>query len=128
MGGFDTRNTLKISPEKWRIPFGAIKRDILGEGYSLSLVICGDSLSQKLNRTYRNKTYKPNVLSFPLDRTQGEIFLNVRKAEREAASMGIALRSRLALLYVHACFHLKGYDHGDLMEKKERAVLKKFGL
>lgn len=128
MGGFDTRSTVKVTPGSWRIPFGAIKRDVLGENYSLSLVICGDTLSQKLNRTYRNKTYKPNVLSFPIDRNQGEIFLNVRKAAREATSMGVSLRSRIALLYVHACFHLKGFDHGDTMERKEQTVLRKFNL
>ncbi|HET8581282.1 MAG TPA: rRNA maturation RNase YbeY [Candidatus Paceibacterota bacterium] len=104
-----------------------MKAAILGKDYALSLVLCGDTLAQKLNRTYRNKEYKPNVLSFPLDRTEGEVFLNLRKAEREAAAAGSTANERIALLFVHACFHLKGYDHGDRMERAEERVLARFG-
>jgi len=127
-GACDIRSTIQTPSASWRISFAQIKKEILGEQYALSVVICGDTLAERLNRTYRNKTYKPNVLSFPLDKTSGEIFLNVRKAEREAKEMKISTRSRIALLFVHACFHLKGYDHGDLMEKKEQTILKKFGF
>ena len=125
-GSCDIKTTTRGSTP--RLPFCEMKEAILGKHYSLSLVICGDTLAQKLNRTYRNKEYKPNVLSFPLDRTEGEIFLNIRKAEREAREGGISTRSRVALLFVHACFHLKGYDHSDEMEAAEQRVLKRFKI
>lgn len=101
---------------------------ILGKHYELSVVVCGDQLARKMNTWYRKKTYTPNVLSFPYSQTEGEIFLNVRKAEREAQHMRISLRARLALLFVHGCYHLAGHDHSDHMEQLEQKTLKQFGL
>ncbi len=103
-------------------------RDVLGASYQLSLVICGDKLAQRINKEYRKKSYYPNVLSFELDTHEGEIFLNMRKAEREAKQLGVPLARRAALLYVHGLFHLKGLAHGDFMEKEEQRVLRKYGL
>ncbi len=122
-----------------RIPFSAIAAFVLPR-YQLSLVLCGDDLAKRINITYRKKSYSPNVLSFPLDKNEGEIFLNVRKAEREALPAGrqggkmsvaqkrIAVRNRVALLFVHGLFHLKGLDHGDKMESEEERVLRRFKL
>lgn len=111
-----------------RIPFGEIAQAILGDKFELSLVVCGDSLARRMNITYRKKTYKPNVLSFPLSKNEGEIFLNVRKAAREAHVAGMPLRERLAYLFIHGCFHLKGLDHSDRMEHEEMRVMRKFNL
>ena len=110
------------------IQFEKMARAILGSGYELSLVICGDSLARSVNTKYRKKTYAPNVLSFPLTKQEGEIFLNIRKAQREARQFGVSLRERLALLFVHGCFHLKGLPHGRTMEGKERRILRAFSF
>lgn len=116
-----------------RLPFEKIARAMLGHRYELSLVICGDSLARRMNQKYRparpgKKTYASNVLSFPLTKNEGEIFLNVQKAAREARRLRIPLKGRLALLFVHGCFHLKGFRHGRTMESKERRVLRAFNL
>lgn len=111
-----------------RIPFEEMARQVLGPSYQLSLVICGDSLARRINIEYRQKSYFPNVLSFPLSKTEGEIFLNVRKAEREARLGGIAAQKRIALLFVHGLYHLKGLDHSDEMERLEQKTLARFGL
>lgn len=103
-------------------------RVVLGKEYDLSLVICGDKLAQRINVEHRKKSYYPNVLSFPLFPGEGEIFLNIRKAEREARQLGVSPKQRIALLFVHGLFHLKGLDHGDKMEAEEQKVLRKFGL
>lgn len=111
-----------------RVPFEKMGRHVLGNTYELSLVICGDLLARTLNKKYRKKTYAANVLSFPIGKGEGEIFLNIRKAEREARHYKTTLVRRVALLFVHGCFHLKGLTHGEKMERKEHNVLKKFGL
>ena len=77
-----------------RLPFEKMAKQILGPRYELSLVVCGDSLAQRMNKIYRKKTYKPNVLSFPLSKTEGEIFLNVQCAKREAKKYGTTLQKR----------------------------------
>jgi probable rRNA maturation factor len=122
----DIKTTIRGSVP--RIPFGEIAHAILGDRFELSLVVCGDSLAQKMNVAYRKKTYKPNVLSFPLSKSEGEIFLNVRKAAREARVGGISVRARLVYLFIHGCFHLKGLDHSDHMEHEEWRIMRKFGF
>lgn len=122
----EIRQTVKTGVRS--IPFEKIARDILSERYVLSLVICGDTLARRINRTYRKKEYSPNVLSFPLGEYEGEIFLNVRKAEREARAAGISARERIALLFVHGCLHLRGFKHGAKMDTEEQRILKRFGF
>lgn len=110
------------------IPFDKIARAVLGRRYELSLVVCGDALACRMNQKYRKKSYAPNVLSFPLSKNEGEIFLNVRKAAREAKRLKVSLSEQLAFLFVHGCFHLKGLSHGRIMEEHERRVLRRFGI
>lgn len=110
-----------------RIPFEKIAREILSRRYRLSLVLCGDSLAKKINQKYRKKPYAANVLSFPLGANEGEIFLNAQAARREAKEYDVSLKERLTLLFVHACFHLKGLRHGKQMDALEQKTLNKFG-
>ena len=117
-----TRGTLP------RVPFERIARDILGVRYELSLVVCGDTLAQRMNVQYRKKTYKPNVLSFELEKSEGEIFLNVACATREAKKMHIKPLDRIAHLFVHGCLHLTGLPHGNKMDVLESKYLKKYGF
>ena len=120
--------TCTVRGSRINIPFGKISREILGKDYSLSLVLSADMLARRINREYRKKDYAPNVLSFPLQKNEGEIFLNVRKAEREAHSAGLPSRSRIAHLFAHGCLHLSGLPHGKKMDDSEERVLAKFGF
>lgn len=125
------RNTTRTPAP--RVPFEDIARSILGQRYDLSLVICSDTLAQRINKETRKKSYRPNVLSFPLDAHEGEIVLNIRCAEREARRFGISIRERTALLFVHGCLHLKGLDHeterdAARMEAEEARILRAYGF
>ncbi len=122
----DIKTTIRGSVP--RIPFVEMAHAVLGTNYTLSLVLCGDHLAQRMNKQYRNKTYVPNVLSFPLDKKDGEIFLNIRKAAREARQMDTPVIKRTALLFVHGLFHLRGMDHSDRMEAQEQLILQRFHL
>ena len=125
----DIRTTLRPAPflkGAGLIPYDKIANAVLGKNYELSLVVCGDDLARRMNKEYRKKNYKPNVLSFPLSRSEGEIFLNVRAAAREARRYKVPLRDRLAFLFVHGCFHLKGLQHGRIMEAQEQRILRAF--
>ena len=123
---FATKKTI-LGPVP-KIPFERIASAILGEHFELSLVICGKALARKMNKKYRHTSYAPNVLSFPISKHEGEIFLNVRKAAGEAKQFGMPLKDRLAHLFVHGCFHLRGLDHGKKMESAEERILEKFGF
>lgn len=122
---FDIANTTRVKTP--RVPFERIARVLLPKDYSLSLVIAGRTLTKRLNVERRKKTYEPNVLSFPLSKKEGEIFINPHVARREARRGGISMNYRIAHLFAHGCLHLIGLDHGTKMDTKEAAVLKKFG-
>ena len=108
------------------VPFEAIKNRIVGTGYELSVTINGDALARRLNKKHRGKTYAANVLSFPLSKTEGEMFLNVRKAAREAKSQGVTVQYWLIYLYIHGLLHLKGFNHGGAMERAQERLVKEF--
>ena len=122
----DTRKTVRSSIPS--LPFDSIARPLLGPRYHLSLVICGDKLARRINVEYRKKSYSPNVLSFPIGKDEGEIFLNVRKAAREGRQFGVSYKARLALLFIHGCLHLKGLRHGRTMELQEQKTLRDFKI
>jgi probable rRNA maturation factor len=111
-----------------KLPYEKIARDILGDSYTLSLVFVGSVNAQKLNTLYRKKTYVPNVLSFPLDTTHGEIYITPTVAKKEAAKFSMTPRGYVGFLFIHGLLHLKGYHHGDTMEKVEKRYIKKYNL
>jgi probable rRNA maturation factor len=105
-----------------------MKNDILGKRYNLSLQFVGPTRAAKLNETYRQKTYTPNVLSFPLTPDTGEIFICPQVAVKEAAKYNLSVDGYVAYLFIHGCLHLKGLDHGDTMDKQEQKYLRKFDV
>ena len=111
-----------------RLPYNKITQDILGTRYALSLTFIGSTRAQALNEAHRGKSYVPNVLSFPLDDTHGEIYIAPTVATRECKKFGMTPRGYIGFLFIHGCLHLKGYAHGDTMDKAERTYCKKYGL
>ena len=109
-------------------PYRAIKNDILGKNYQLSLTFIGTSKAQQLNLTHRNKSYTPNVLSFPLSDSVGEIYICQKAAAPQAKDFSLSKRGYLAYLFIHGCVHLSGHDHGAEMDKLERRYLKKYSI
>ena len=108
------------------LPFLEMKNKILGETYDLSLVFTGDKLSKKLNLSYRNKDYPANILSFPLEKKQGEIFINLNTASAEAKKFDKKRDDFIALLFIHGLCHLKGLLHSSKMNTMERKARKYF--
>lgn len=120
------RNTTRaIAP---RHPYDTIVDSILGKSYSATLVFIGRDRARNLNQQYRNKSYIPNVLSFPLDATTGEIYICLEVAKREANKFEMTYSQYVAFLLIHGALHLKGHDHGATMEKLERKYLTAFGI
>ncbi len=110
------------------MPFELMKDAVLGKKYNLSLVFIGNTLSRRLNRSYRNKDYPTNILSFPLEKDEGEIFINLAVAEKQAPLFGRNLKNFVAFLFIHGLVHLKGFEHGSKMESEEKRYRKKFEI
>ncbi len=114
---------------KWKTPgYESIVRDVLGSDFSLSIVLIGDALAEKLNTTHRNKMYPANVLTFPLTKSSGEIFLNIAKIRREARRYESTPSDHAKYLLIHGCLHLKGYTHGSTMDTAEDYFKKRHNI
>ncbi len=124
-GNFTLESTVKDYPT---FNYGEIKDAILGKSYELTLAFIGRKRAAALNRDYRQKTYSPNVLSFPLTPTCGEIYLCPEVAYPEAKDFNLTADGYVAFLFIHGCLHLKGYDHGATMESLERRFVKRFKI
>lgn len=111
-----------------RLPYQELKNDILGDTYALSLVFIGSDRARTLNQETRGKEYVPNVLSFPLTNTAGEIYITPTQAKLEAPKFGLTTDGYIAYLYIHGLLHLKGHDHGDEMDTHEATYMKRYGF
>lgn len=109
-------------------PYEEMKQKILGARYELSLAFVGKTQAASLNKIYRKKTYSPNVLSFPLTESAGEIVICPLVAKSEAAKFNLSVDGYIAYLFIHGLLHLKGHDHGDTMDALEHKYLKAFSI
>ncbi|MCH7529502.1 rRNA maturation RNase YbeY [Patescibacteria group bacterium] len=111
-----------------RLPFEHIKNNILGKRYILSVVFVGDMRAKALNKKYRKKNSVPNVLSFPLEKHEGEIFINPNKARKDAHLFDMNTTNFIGYLFIHGLLHLKGLEHGSTMDTAENKACKKFAI
>jgi probable rRNA maturation factor len=125
---FSISSTVKSAPRIDGALFTAIKEKVVGKNYDLSLVFIGKTRAKRLNNTYRQKDYATDILSFPLDEESGEIFIYCPKARIKAKEFGRTFENYLVFIFIHGLFHLKGYDHGIIMENKEKSIRSLFNI
>lgn len=106
----------------------AIKEAVLGKEYELSFAFISSEEIHKLNLTYRNLNKPTDILSFPLSDTEGELYICLDEAAKEAPKFDRPIENFLPFLFIHGCVHLKGYDHGSTMESIEAKFRKEFGV
>ncbi len=119
-------NTIK-NPPKFELA-QKIKDEIIGKEYNLTVILIGKKRALTLNKKYRQKDYIPNILTFPLTKTDGEIFICPEVAKSEAPGFGMSFENYLSFLLIHGLLHLKGLQHGDTMEELENKYAEKFSL
>ena len=101
-----------------------------------------------LNRSYRNKDYATDVLSFPAFTKAtaskravtedaraadylGDIVIATGVAQRQADEVGHSVTTELKVLALHGLLHLLGYDHetdSGEMARLEARLRKQAGL
>lgn len=103
--------------------------------------IVDETESASLNKTYRDKHYPTNVLSFPYEPIKGivqpqpylgDLVLCSSVIEREAIQQQKSTEAHWAHMVVHGILHLLGYDHvveidAQEMEALEIKILSKLG-
>lgn len=108
------------------LPYQQIKDAILGKRYNLSLVFIGEKTASQLNQSYRNKKTVPDVLSFPLTDTTGEIYLCLPKIQSTYKKFTHTYEEHVGYLFIHGLLHLKGFVHGATMEQAEKRLANRF--
>ena len=96
-------------------------------GMPLTLRVVGTREGRRLNSLFRKKDRATNVLSFPLD-GEGDIVLCHPVVAREARAQGKRVAAHYAHLVVHGVLHLRGFEHGREMERREVRILRGFGV
>ncbi len=125
---FSVKNKTKTNPPISGSVFNKIKNSVLGETYNLSLCFIGEKKIKTLNGTYRQKDYATDILSFSLDKKNGEIFICEKKAKQKALEFKRPYKKFLPFLFIHGLLHLKGMAHGSKMEREEERFQKEFGI
>ena len=90
----------------------------------LNVRFVGEEEGRTLNRTYRDKDYATNVLTFSYaesdeDPVAADIVLCCPVVEKEAKEQGKPLVAHYAHLIVHGALHAQGYDHEDPADAEE---------
>ncbi len=125
-GGITVRNMTKGKLPS--LPFADIKNEVLGKDYDLSVVFVTEKESHKINLQTRAKDKPTNILSFPLEKSSGEIIICPPYAKKEAPQFDRIYSNYLAFLFIHGLVHLKGFDHGSRMETEEKKIREKFSI
>ena len=115
-------------------------------GAELAVRVVKPAESKRLNARYRGRNQATNVLSFPVPqlpataagpqaapRPLGDLVICARVVRDEARQQHKAIKAHWAHLVIHGALHLLGYDHerddeARRMERREVAVLKRFGI
>ena len=108
--------------------FESIKNKILGKTYDLNLNFISSGESKKLNLKYRKVNKSTDILSFPLSDKEGEIYIDLATSKKEMKKFDRKFENFIGFLFIHGLVHLKGYDHGDKMEKEEIKYRKLFNI
>ncbi len=122
----DVSNKTKRTTPK--IGFEKIADFALGKKYELSLVFVGKRKMRNLNFRFKEKNRPTNILSFPLSKKEGEIFICLEITEKESKLTGENHLNYLTKIFIHGVTHLKGFEHGSTMEREEKKIAKKFLL
>lgn len=110
------------------LAYEEMHKAVLGAKHELSLAFVTRATAKKINKASRKKTYTPNVLSFPLSKTSGEIVICPAVAREQAGDYGLSPDQFVGKLFIHGLFHLKGLRHGSRMESEERRIERRFKI
>lgn len=98
----------------------------------LHLVALGDEEMLELNTRTMGHQWYTDIITFPLDRTGGElsaeIYVSVERALANAKRYHNTIEEELIRLGIHGVLHLAGYDDHSAAEKKRMRARERFFL
>ena len=106
--------------------FEKICKHILPKNYNISVVLVNNKAIKALNKKYKGNDKTTDVLSFPISKNMGEIFINLDLIDKTAKRKKSTKKTITTFLLIHSLLHLRGYKHGSIMENMEKKMSKKF--
>jgi rRNA maturation RNase YbeY len=111
-----------------------VRRVLHSEGIrrgTVRIVFHDDRASRRLNRAFLRHDRATDVISFPLETRpalEGEIYVNLDRARRQAHRFGVSYGNEVARLLTHGALHLAGYEDATAagrrrMKAKEDAMV-----
>ena len=93
-----------------------------------NIVVLDDKRMIAMNGGYLNHWYVTDVLAFPLHESteqgiEGEVYVNVDQARRQAREYGVTLKNELARLVIHGVLHIIGYRDSTKIQKARMSRL-----
>ena len=122
------------------------EEDLLETKLYMSIILTNKDKIQELNNTYRKINKTTDVLSFPMFEKEeledfegiipeplGDIVISIEKVKEQAEEYGHSFERELAYMVVRGFYHLMGYDHIELsdrkiMREKEENILNKLQI
>ena len=109
----------------------AARAVLKGEGTKdalLRLIFTGDAAMRKLNARWLGHRTTTDVISFPLGddgggAVEGEVYVNLDQARRQAREYRVTDRSEIARLVIHGSLHLLGHDDATPALRKKMSGL-----
>ena len=109
----------------------ALRAEEQPEDAELTLLITDDKETQALNKRFRDTDRPTDVLAFGGSEEEpfvtpkgfpiylGDVVISYPRAVAQAKSAGHSVKDELALLIIHGCLHLLGYEHAEERERRE---------
>jgi probable rRNA maturation factor len=116
-----------------------LAQDVLAErGQSADVVIhwVSRKRSAELNQQFLQHEGPTDIITFDYgstaDRLQGELFICVAEAVRQAAEFGTEWNQELHRYVIHGLLHLRGFDDREpaarrVMKREENRLVRRFG-
>jgi probable rRNA maturation factor len=100
---------------------------------SVRVILVGDRRMRSLHNQFMDLDTSTDVLTFPIDQNEGEIYVCVPEARRQAKLRGTQAKHEVLLYAIHGILHLLGYDDRTrrdyrIMHRTEDQILIKLGL
>jgi probable rRNA maturation factor len=86
----------------------------------IHVVFVSDKMIHQMNKKFLSHNYVTDVITFPLEEQplQGEIYISLETAKRQAAEFRVTQLNEIARLAVHGTLHLLGYNDHTVEERQ----------
>lgn len=125
----------RFSPKETRRIVDFVLKKEARNSLHLSVVFTDDRYMRTIHGRFLGSRATTDVMAFPLKDgmpVDGEVYVNLDQARRQAARFGVSISEEVGRLLIHGTLHLLGYRDAtplqrERMKKREDGLLKNLG-